>query len=409
MTLSNLKPKNLGIWLLGLIMIMIPTQYYANPIFGPAASRVSQQQILQVVSLAMFAIFVLNNVSLSLFLLWTLFLYTYLEFPVPVGVMVLTILSGIIIYEVTYRIVNKENINRLFTFMLWIGAINLLYMAMQAWGWELLFSEQSAKGIYQNQLLGFMNLKAIMGILFAMIMPFMVFRFHKLALLLFVPLYVSECSVAMVAGIASYLWQIWHVSRKWFLILISFMVIGGGMYAIHDSHAGMYTDRLNMWKVVLRDCVKRPIIGWGPDSFRCVTPYKQFMYMKNVRTAETSQIDVRDLMEFKNTGNLHKKYSNFIQDGDTLDPWDNPHNEYIMLFYEFGIIGVLILLYLIYDMKRRFTAMNPYLIPLSGFFIGLAIICTGQFPLHLARVGIYIPIFLACYYKLTETETPWKS
>ena len=404
MTLINIKPKNLSIWFLGLLMILIPMQYYAEQSFGALASRISQQQLLQVASIVLFAMFVLNNIYLSLFLVWSCFLYGYFGFPIPIGVALLTILSGCMIYEAVYRTVNRENVDLIFKFMCWFAAINLIYMVAQGFGWELLFSEQSAPGIYQQYMLGFMCLKAIMGMFFAMVMPLLAFQYPKLALGLFIPIYVSECSSAMVAGIAAYLWNLWHISRKWFYIALTVMILGGTAYSIHDSSAGMFVDRFNMWKVVLRDAVKKPIFGWGIDSFRCITPEKQFMYWRNDKTLETSQVDVKDTIEYTHTGSYDlDKYKNFLKKGDGINPWDNPHNEYIQLFYEFGIVGVILLGGLAYDMRRRFNTHNIYLIPLFGFFISLAIMSIGQFPLHLARVGFYVPIFLACYYKLSES------
>lgn len=403
MRLSDWKPSNAGAWLIGALMVLVPIQYYALPEFGQMASRVSQQQVFQVVSLSLFSIFLLNNVWMSLFMLWTLFLYAYFGFPNPVGVVLLTITSGCIIYEAVYRVVNRENIRLIVNAFIVFAIINLAYMAMQGLGWELLFSEQSEMGVYQRQMIGFFNLKAIMGMFFAMVMPFVAFRYPITAIGLLVPLYLSECSSAMVAGIVVYLHQIWYLSKKWFFILLAILTIGGIAYSIRDSHTGMFTDRFNMWKTVLRDAVKKPVMGWGPDSFRSITPDKQFMYWKNNRTLETSQIDVRDTIEYSQTKQYSlEKYGKFLKTGDSLNPWDNPHNEYIQLFYEFGIIGVVLLGFLSFDIFKRFDINNVELLPVFGFFIGLAIMSIGQFPLHLARVGVYVPIFLACYYKLSD-------
>jgi len=399
MTLISLKPRNLGIWLIGALMILVPIQWMADPSFGMSAIRISQQQMLQVAAIGLFAIFILQNIYLSLFLLWSLFLYGYFEWATPVGTVVLTILGACMIYEAVYRAVNHENIKVVYGFMLAFALINMAYMSMQAFGWELMFQEFTRPG-FQTQMIGFMGLKAIMGMFFAMCIPFFAFKYPKLSLGLFIPLYVSECSSAMVAGTVAFVWNL--VSKRWFIIATVTLVIAGGLYSYNDSHAGMFTDRINMWKVVLRDAVKNPVIGWGPDSFRSVTPQKQFIYWKNNRTLDTSQIDVRDTVEYTHTGKYDLNKYTFMKEGDSTNPWDNPHNEYIQLSYEFGIVGVVLLGFLAYDIKRRFDSINVYLIPLVGFFLAVLIMSIGQFPFHLARVGFYIPIFLACYYKLTE-------
>jgi hypothetical protein len=389
-------------------MILLPIQYYASSEFASQAGRVSQQQIFQVVTLGLFAIYMVNNVYLASFLGLCLAQYAMYGFPVPIGVYVLTLLSCVILYEVTYRIVNRDNIHYVFNAMLWLGAINLLYMMMQGLGLELLFAEQSSKGTYQSQMIGFMCLKSTMGIFFAMMMPFLAYKHPRLALTLLIPIYLSESSIALAGGIAAYLWQIWHVSKRSFTILLVILTLGGAAYAYNDSHTGMFTDRVNMWRTSLRDAVKKPIIGWGADSFRCIQPDKQFMYWKNTRTLDTQRVDVRDTVEYQHTGKYDlAKYSSFMKEGDTLDPWDNPHNEYVQLFYEFGIAGVILLGLLIYDMRNKFKSVHlpyfPWMIPLTGFFIALGIICIAQFPLHLTKVGMFVPIFLACFYKLSDS------
>lgn len=397
-------------------MIFIPIEYMSDPSLGMAALRVSQQQMYQVVSIGLFAVFILQNIWLSAFLIWALILYGIYGYAAPIGTVVLTILAGCLIYEAVYRIVDEKSVKLIFGFMIGFAVINMIYMTFQGMGWELIYQEFSTPG-YQTQMLGFMGLKAIMGMFFAMALPFMAYKYPKLALGLFIPLYVSECSSAMVAGIIAYLWQIFFISKKWFSILLVVLCIGGAVYTIHDSHAGMFTDRFNMWKVALRDAALKPVLGWGPDSFRCITPDKQFMYWKNVRTNQTGKIDVKDTIEFDNTGKYDIKKYPFMNEKDivytkidgriyskaNLDPWDNPHNEYVQLFYEFGIVGVIIFGFLVWDMTQRFNFMDWNIIAIVGFFISVLVMSIGQFPFHLTRVGIYIPIFLGCYYKLTDS------
>lgn len=403
MTLANLKPKDLAIWFLGIIMIVIPINYYCDPSFGISALRVSQEQMFQVVAIALFSIFILQNIYLCLFMLWSLFLYAYYSFPAPSGSIVLSILGGCMIYEASYRIINRDNVKVVFQFITWFAIANMIYMGMQKFGWELIYLEFNKPG-FQDGMVGFMGLKAIMGMLFAIAIPFVAFRTPILALGLFIPLYISESSCAMAAGIIAYLWQIWHISRKWFFILVALLGVGGAVYIIHDSEARMFTDRANMWKTVMRDVVKKPIVGWGIDSFRCVTPDKQFIYWKNVRTLETFPIDVRDTIEYQNTGKYDfNKYGKYMKEGDITDPWDNPHNEYLMLLYEYGLPSIIIFGFLCFDVKRRFIS-DPLLVPFIGFFLSILIMSCGQFPFHLARIGLYIPIFLGAYYKLTENQ-----
>lgn len=402
MTLAKLKPKNLSIWLIGALMVYIPIQYHIDPSLGFGALRVAQTQIFQISAIVLFAVFIVQNIYLSLFLLWAVFSYTYYQFAPPSGAILISILAACFIYEAVYRIVNQDNIEILYKFMIWFAVANVIYMFMQSIGWEVIYKDFD-KPFYQKDFLGFMGLKAIMGMFFAMCIPFIAYKYPKITIFFFVPIALSQCSSAVVAGAVAYLWQIWNISKKWFFILLAIFSIGGGIYIAQDTKSGMFTDRINMWRTVMQEAAKKPITGWGMDSFRSVGPDKQYIFWKNVRTLQTFKIDFKDTIEHRNTGQFDmKKYGIYMQQGDILDPWDNPHNEYLMLFFEFGILMVILLGFLIYDIKKRFSFLFTPTIPLIGFFLGVLVMSVGQFPFHLARIGFFIPIFLSCYYKLTD-------
>ena len=403
MRIVDFRPKNIAVWLLSAFAIIVPLEYYIDPSFGISAMRISQAQIFQVGAILFFAIFMLRNLWMGLFLVWSLFLYAYYSFPSPSGIYVTSILSACLLYEVSYRLITKENVGLIFKCLIYFAIFNVAYMAMQLNGWELMFKEFTRPG-FQSSPVGFFGLKAIMGMFLALVIPIVCMQSPIAAGLLFIPIATSESSCAVVGAVVSYLWVLWHKSRKWFFILVTFLAIGGTLYTIHDSKARMMTDRFNMWKTVLRDTVKKPITGYGLDSFRSIGNTKQFIYWKNVRTLETDAIDIKDIIEWDRTGKLDpKRYPNF-KEGDILDPWDNPHNEFLMLFYEFGIVGIILFGFMTHDIITRFNGFDDNLVVLTGFFICLMLISIGQFPFHLARIGIFIPIMLGAYYKLTERK-----
>lgn len=403
MTLAQLRPsKNLSIWFLGLLMVLIPLNYWCEAQYGLFMLRISQEQLFQVVGIVIFAIFILNNIYLSLFLLWSTFLYGYYCFPNPSGQVLFSLFIGCVFYEVAYRLIDEKNINLLFKFMIWFAIANIIYIVMQKCGLELIYKD-FALNEYAHDAVGFFGIKCMMGMFFAMVMPFAAYRYPKLSALLFIPIAVSESSCAMAAAIVAYLWQLWFLSKKWFTVALVLLTVGGSAYVIHDTHAGMFENRVSLWKMAMRDAVQRPIFGYGLDSFRCISDDKQFMYWSNCRTKEAIKIDVRDSIEYKHTQKFNlAKYGKWLKEGDTIDPWDNPHNEFVMLFYEWGVLPFVILGFLVYAIVQRFTAYQKVLVPLVGFLIGVAVMSIGQFPFHTARNGIYIPIFLAALFKITD-------
>ena len=403
MRLVDLRIKNLPIWVLGLLTVLIPLNYIVDPSFGVSAARVSQEQSFQMAAILLFAVFIVRNIYLGLFLIWSMFLYAFYGFPTPSGSCLLSLFSACILYEISYKVIDQDNIKLLFKIITWFAIANMLYMVMQMFGWELLFREFTRPG-FQTGPIGFFGLKAIMGMFIALTIPFIAIESPLVAIGLMVPIALSESSCAVVGGVASYLWILWHKSRKAFVVALTILALGATVYVIKDSHARMMTDRVNMWKVVLRDSVKKPLTGYGLDSFRSIGNTKQFIYWKDVRTLETTAIDVKDTLEWSNTGKGYEgKYPN-IKNDDILDPWDNPHNELVMLLFEWGVIGVVLFSFLVYDMRKRFNSFDSNIVVLAGFFICLLILSIGQFPFHLARVGVLIPIMLGAYYKLTDTK-----
>lgn len=405
MRIIDLRPKNLYMWVIIAFMIFVPMFYFSDPRFGVSAMRVSQTQIFQVLSIALCAIFIIQNIYLGSFLLISTISYAYFSFPLPAGVTLLNILGGCLLYEATYRVVNKDNYNMIFQAIIWICLYNLLYATLQINGFEVLYTEYRQTN-YQNGFLGFMGLKAIFGILIAFSAPFIMQSTPYISGLLIIPAVLTESSCAVVSVAFSFLWNIYFTKRRLFYVMLAVLTIGASAYAYKDSGTGMFTDRANMWKVVLQDAVKKPLTGYGMDSFRCVTPDKSFMYVKNVRTLETFRIRQEDLIEYQNTKIVpNDKYAGHYVKGDTLDIWDNPHNEFIQLLYEFGFIPFFILGFMIYDIKRRFEK-HSWQIPLISSFIAVAILSIGQFPFHLARVVIYPIIFYAVYCKLSDIHSP---
>lgn len=399
MNLRAVRVNDFGVRLFLTFCTLAPIFIYHGIFKGHETLRMGQEQFFQIGATVLFCVILLENVYLAAFMLWAIFLYAYYNFPQPGGSYVLNIFSTLIIYQVAYKLMSSEVFKKLKWALYFLVVLNLLWIFLQAAGLEFLFVNLDTKQVNEH-LVGFFGLKAFMGMFFAMMIP--IFLPHSLiTLLLFVPVYFSECSVAMVGGIAAVLWFSWNNSKKAFYALLLILSILGGAYVIRDSKANMFSNRINLWKMALSDASVHPIIGMGLDSFRSVGDMKPYLYFNNPVTNEVMKLF------------YHKDTNSFVPKGDTkiprlpngnfsADPWDNPHNEYIKIFYEMGIIPFVILFFLIKDIVRRFKP-SPELISIIGFFIVLAILCIGQFPLHVVRNGLFVPVFLAVYYKLTDS------
>ena len=123
----------------------------------------------------------------------------------------------------------------------------------------------------------------------------------------------------------------------------------------------------------LRYAVIHPITGWGLDSFRNGTgePGGE----KHVYAMQTHAQIVSGRPK-----ELH------------LAIWDNPHNLYISLFYEWGVFGLIFLGGYIRFLALRFknAIKTPNLLALTGFIIVFFVTSLAYFPIFLARMAIFI-------------------
>ena len=395
MTINDISFKNINQWLFMSFVVIAPIFFYTNASFGQQTMRIVQEQFFLIGTAVLFACIV-GNVYISLFVFLSACLYPLFKFECHTYMMY--ILIGSILYYVTLKTIDENYILTIFKGLLCVALLNCVWMFMQYSDWDLIYILRRTRTYSTEYVSGLMGLKAATGMFLAFCVP-LALRFKRwgiwVAFALFFPIYLMECSVAILGAIVAVLFHMWFRNRKLFKILLIVGLIGGSAYAYQDSKTGMFEDRFNLWKIVLRDAFKHPITGWGLDSFRGVSLGKNFMYVKQSGGLESAKA-------YLNDSNVFVTLNGFVKPGGRVDPWDNAHNEYIQLFYEFGMFGVLILIAMIRDMVKRFHSRNDTLLALTGFFIVLAIVSISQFPFHLARVGYLIPIMYALYIKVTD-------
>ena len=403
MTIKDMKLdfKSIGFKVFCLFVFICPiffdSQHMVN--MGETPLRVNQEQFFQLGTLVLFALVFLENIYLSLFLLWSVALYCYYDFPAMSGIMLMNIFWACLLYQVSYKLITKDNLKHVFTAILWLAVANIVFLCMQKTGNEFIFGRD---GVPTNDLVGLMTLKCFMGMFFAICIPILAYFNWQLSTIFFLPIYFSESSVAVVGAISGFLFTLWFRSKKAFFAFLAIFLIAGTLYVAHDTKAGMFGYRFQVWKLSIRDYLKHPIMGWGIDSYGNYGTFKQFMYFQNVN-GEIRSVPLRAWEIQKETG-LFPPMDGFAVKGYGLNPWGHPHNEYISVLFEFGIIGFVIWIFLCRDAWIKFFASKE-VIALASILIVFMIISTGQFPFHVVRLGIFAPIMLGAYYKITEFKT----
>lgn len=348
--------------------------------------REVHQFVLLLGTMVIFAL-LLRNIWLTLFIWWTVFLYSYFKFQIG-NIYVFNIFLGTMLYFLTKVAFKKEHIDFLLKMVLWFVGANVVYMIFQVLGFDFIYklrhvSNDGLIGLLENrEPVGFMGYKACTAIVMVIGMPILMTRQWKHAIWyglgLFIPIYVSRSSGALAAGILVTLLVLWYkVSRKVFYGAVISLLVLGSLYVWKvDAPMGTLPTRIYQWRETLKDCIIHPVTGWGLDSFRSVTAQKEHLYAMNPQPTTDGK-------------------------GMHYDVWDNPHNLLVSIFFEWGIVGLFIFFGLLrqYWIWWKNSVKSPNAIALAGVIIGVLAVSMTQFPMFLARTAVLV-IPLAALYEI---------
>jgi len=328
------------------------------------------------------------------------------------------IFLGFLLYLITLK---SKDSSLIFKTIVWVCIINIIYMAIQRIGFDFIYSLRGPDNtILQDNTdyIGFLALKASMGMWMALGSICMLIINPFLSILFALPLYLSKCTGAVIGSILGVgLWAYYIKRRMFKYVLISLLLISISYVVFVDTPMGMMGTRPPMWKMVLNDTIygrtvinpyyhspflRNPITGFGLDSFR----RGKVVYLMETTTQKT-------VRAYKTpNGVMNKKGETYYtKDGIVYSPkgivcniWDNAHNEFIMLFYEFGFIGVFIICLILYNVFHRFyhSVKTDNLIISMALLLAVLGFSISQFPLHLARLAFLGPIILAVIVKNTN-------
>lgn len=359
-------------------------------------TRTAHQFILRLSIMVMLGLLV-RNIWLMLFLWWTVFLFIF--FRLNLGHMYIgSVFLGSMLYYLTKSVFRKEDVKFVINAFLWLVVANLALMSLQLLGYDFIYKlgiSTEAQGFLgytreHRNCSGFMGFKACMGMIMCMAIPLLGFKrgwFAKLGTMgLIVPIWLSQSSICIAAACLGYAYIYWYrikrirfwkidISAKWIFPILIIALSAGTFFYLYkvDSTITSLDVRLHQWKLVLQDTIVHPIIGWGMDSFRTITEQKNHIYAMN----PTKTLD----------GITH------------FDIWDNPHNLWISIAFEWGYVGVFLLIGYLRQTSLWFSRAikDSETLALFGFMLIVLVVSLAQFPMWLARVAVIIIIFSGLY------------
>lgn len=404
------------------LILMVSVLPIMWPFVHGMSLRTFQESAFQMGAFSFLALF-FENIWLTLFMIWNVFLFMYHGASTG-SAQVVNILLGCLIYRFAFGYFKKRTAEILFKPIIYMMGVSLIFLVLQMFGIDMLNMPQDSGANAMDGALklpiGLFGISMAHGIFLAMCMPIIAatWRYGWVgALALLYPIYLTRSSAAMLGAIAVIVFYVYHNYRRWFLYLVAVGVLAGSFFVLHDYQSDKLTmkSRWPIWSLSLKLGLQNQL-GYGPDSYRNYNKHKDFLIFSD---NDYNALVMRDKPE----GKLFTYYSptndtKWVQaanakmtamsknDVVSLSQWDNPHCLPITILFDYGLLGIAVALGLLITMWRRFQASKKTkeLVTVTGCFIVLLVGCTTQFPLHLARLAIFFPIFLGVFYALTETK-----
>ena len=222
------------------------------------------------------------------------------------------------------------------------------------------------------------------------------------------------------AGLVT-LFYTFHLHRKIFIGLLISIPIAAISYICLDIHTDpmTFTSRFPVWHSAIKYTFKNPysfmgLIGYGPDSYRNFTPHKNFQfagdnfYQHGILAKDGDNLAFQYYSITNNPKERERLYAQAdktnIKSGK-FDFWDNPHSDFIKLFFEYGLLGIALLIGLLREMivRFRYTIKDKELIVVTSCLLAYLFTSIGHFPMELARLAYLFPLLLGVYYAKTDT------
>ena len=392
-------------------LILVPIWYMPN------FTRDNQENFFQYMAMGMVAFFV-GNVWIGSFLILNLFLFLYNGIEVG-SQQVLNVLFGCLIFMFSRFFFKTNKSDVIYKPTLIVLGLTLVWMVLQLFHLDPLFQPQTNG----NQLmpgpigdpLGFFGIKEANGTFILICMPILATINPIVSLLLLVPIKLCQSSGVYLATFVVIMFYTFYLYRRYFLYVSVSLLLFAGFFIIKDLHTdpATFTSRFPVWHSAISYSLKNPI-GYGPDSYRNYNKHKDFLFISDSKYKHAVSTRISDKEEeFKfyspthDEAEIRRNVARLKIDGmkkDEIAYWDNPHNLFINVLFQYGILGLLLVFGLLREMYYRFkyAIKDQEIIVITSCIIVYLITGMTNFPLEIARTGYLFPILLGAFYARTD-------
>src|SRR3990167_2077605 len=356
----------LKVFLIGCFVYFIPGQQFYAP----------QEMFFQYGTLALVALCWIiprkrevSNLYFGIILIYALANTVLMHFVPETRMKLLNLFFGaILIKELAERIdLNFKTIGNLLALFC---AFNVFWLCLQIRQIDPVFTPMFAQNMPQIDKVGFMGLKANLGVLAALCAPF-IYISNRFNLLICLPLlYFGQSSTAVAAFVACILFLTYFEHKKTFWCLLALMVTAGSYYIFKiDMPEGQFGKRLIVWSAGINYLAgTQPWFGNGLGSWA----------MTHFTT---------------------------IQENGQPQEWVWPHNSYLGWFFELGLTGIVLMYAFFKNMANNLRISFKSHRKAMAILIPLLAVSAFHFPWNIGRFAGFSCYMLACVFALlSESE-----
>ena len=386
-----------------------PIFYYGGIDLRPPVTM-QQVAFFQVICLALLASSVYNK-WLGLYAFWVcaqaLFVETngFLTEGMFIGM-------GLMAYHLIYT--SKHELKYLPIVLSVVLVINIAFCILQYYAKDSYF-------MFDNlQSSGLFLLPVYLGMYAALSAPFLL-SWNKLGWLLAVICVLFSRSSLCVGGLAlGTMFYIYHKHRPIFVkSSIALVILASIFIFLKDMPSGEFSRRLPVWNMVFSKAMRSPYWGYGSQGYD-KTLFLEFSsgntgetktYLFNTTVKPENEAPIKDIIlkiakennvdttrleavHFKDKAGVFANLKGVMDElrGRGLGgyTWLHSHNEFLQIFYNQGVIGLLIIGGFILGIFKRFKNASKEQAGLMGSFIALLCIAQVQFPLYLPCVAVLV-------------------
>lgn len=295
----------------------------------------------------------IGNIWLKWFLVWATLSWWFNFFLPPQSTVVFfNIVFGLLFFYFIKTFIKKEEIEKILKLICITALVQIGWLVVQLFKKDFIFYCYDSGSLWSGVggLFGFMGNRAVLGTYLALCLPLFRVYFKWFIPLIIVGLIISRSSIAVISGISGLICfetitVILNKDYKKIIWLIIFCLIFCGLFFYYIDRLGL--ERISLWKRILTQMKwEQHLGGQGMGRFQ----------------------NLRIIIDKTNS------------------VWDNPHNEYLNIYFELGAMALFLVIGYIVNLIRRFIKIfktKEAIVLFSGIIV-LLINSMGMFPMQLA-------------------------